>query len=274
MRIFEAMGRAIGGALSPFVWQGSLVRGARLFHPDGVVYCAGVKALAMEGEVGALAQRLAGPALVRLSGGIWRWRGGKGERRPDVLGVAVRFRTSEEVTPAASAGDQDLIFLSARRLSLLPIAMFTTRRRDFLDNDYYAQLPFDVEGFGRAKFRLVPLRASTTKGNRRERLERAAAAGLALLRLEVRRGGARARWMAVADIELYEPVDIDQNTLRFNPFQTGKGIVPSGLLQATRLATYAASYLGRTLGARVRARMPGARGERRTRGERRSERER
>lgn len=262
MRFLEAIGRAIGGALSPIVWQGSLIRGARLFHPDGVVYCAGVKALAVEGEVGALAQRLAGPALVRLSGGIWRWRGGKGERRPDALGVAVRLRTSEEVTPIASAGDQDLIFLSARRLSLLPIAIFTTKRRDFLDNDYYAQLPFDVEGFGRAKFRLIPLRASTTKGNRLERLERAAAAGLALLRLEIRRGGARERWMPVADIELYEPVDIDQNVLRFNPFQTGKGIVPSGLLQATRLATYAASYLGRRLGARVRR--PGARGERRS----------
>ncbi|WP_437968278.1 hypothetical protein WMF04_02805 [Sorangium sp. So ce260] len=267
MRFLEAIGRAIGGVLSPIVWQGSLVRGARLFHPDGVVYCAGVKALAAEGEVGALAQRLAGPALVRLSGGIWRWRDGKGEGRPDVLGIAVRFRTSEEVTPVASAGDQDLIFLSARRLSLLPIAMFTTKRRDFLDNDYYAQLPFKVEGFGRATFRLVPLRASTTKGNRLERLERAAAAGLALLRLEVRRG-ARARWMAVADIELYEPVDVDQNALRFNPFQSGKGIVPSGLLQATRLATYTASYLGRMLGARARGGKPGARGERRARGER------
>ncbi|XXX77774.1 hypothetical protein WMF30_03230 [Sorangium sp. So ce134] len=259
----------IGGALSPIVWQGSLIRGARLFHPDGVVYCAGVKALAAEGEVGALAQRLGGPALVRLSGGIWRWRSDKVERRPDILGIAVRFRTSEEVTPVASAGDQDLIFLSARRLWLLPIAIFTTRTRDFLDNRYYAQLPFDVEGLGRAEFRLIPLRPSTVKGSRLERLERSAAAGLALLRLEVRRA-ARARWMAVADIELYEPVDIDQNILRFNPFQTGKGIVPSGLLQATRLTTYAASYLGRLMGARLRARMAAARGERRARRERRS----
>ncbi|WP_438034646.1 hypothetical protein [Sorangium sp. So ce204] len=252
MRFFEAVGRVIGGALSPIAVGGSFIRRARLFHPDGVVYCAGVKALAVEGEVGALAQRLAGPALVRLSGAMWRWRGGKGERRPDVLGVAVRFRTSEEVTPAASTGDQDLIFVSARRLLLLPFALFTTKRHDFLDNDYYALARFDVAGFGRAEFRLVPLRAAVVKGNRVEKLERAAAAGLALLRLEVRRGGSRARWMAVADMELYEPVDIDQRALRFNPFQTGKGIVPRGLLQATRRAVYTASYIGRALGARER----------------------
>ncbi|WP_434045221.1 MULTISPECIES: hypothetical protein [Sorangium] len=264
MRFLEAIGRAIGGVLSPFVWQGSLLRRARLVHADGVVYCAGVKALAVEGDVGALAQRLAGPALVRLSSALWRWRGGKRERRPDVLGVAVRFRASEEITPVASGGDQDLIFLSARRFLLLPIALFTTKTRDFLDNDYYAQLPFDVADFGRAEFRLVPLRASTVEGNRLDRLERAAASRLALLRLEVRRGK-RARWMAVADIELYEPVDIDQNALRFDPFRTGRGIVPRGLLQATRLATYAASYFGRMLGAR------GTRG--RARGTRRSGRE-
>ncbi|WP_437590498.1 hypothetical protein [Sorangium sp. So ce1000] len=261
MRFLEAVGRVIGGALSPLALGGSFIRRARLFHPDGVVYCAGVKALATEGEVGALAQRLAGPALVRFSGATWRWRGGKGERRPDVLGVAVRFRTSEEVTPVASAGDQDLIFVSARRLSTLLFAMFTTKRHDFLDNDYYALARFDVAGFGRAEFRLVPLRAAAAEGNRREKLERAAAAGLALMRLEARRRGARARWMAVADIELYEPVDIDQRALRFNPFQTGKGIVPRGLIQATRRAVYTASYLGRAIGGRER--VPRAGGTRR-----------
>ncbi|MGK3967269.1 hypothetical protein WMF38_24240 [Sorangium sp. So ce118] len=262
MRFLEAIGRAFGGVLSPLVWQGSLLRGARLFHADGVVYCAAVKALAVEGEVGALAERLAGPALVRLSSGLWRWRGDRSERRPDVLGVAVRFRASEEVTPVASEGDQDLIFLSARRFLLLPIALFTTKTRDFLANDYYAQLPFEVEGFGRAEFRLVPLRAETEQGNRLERLERAAASGVALLRLEIRRGGTRGRWMAVGDIELYEPVDIDQNALRFDPFHTGRGIVPRGLLQATRLAIYTASYLGRRLGARGRgASTRGTRGE-------------
>ena len=261
MRFFEAVGRVIGGVLSPIAFGGSFIRRARLFHPDGVVYCGAVNALSEEGEVGALAQRLAGPALVRLSGGMWRWRNGKGERRPDVLGVALRFRTSEEVTPVASAGDQDLIFVSARSLLLLPFALFTTKRHDFLDNDYYALAWFDVANFGRAEFRLVPLRASAVKGNRLEKLERAAAAGLALLRLEVKRGGARARWMPVADVQLFEPVDVDQRALRFNPFQTGKGIVPRGFIQATRRAVYRASYLGRALGGRER--VPRARRTRR-----------
>ncbi|AUX19943.1 hypothetical protein SOCEGT47_003980 [Sorangium cellulosum] len=264
MRIREVIGRVIGGALSPLVLGGSFLRAARLFHPDGVVYCAGVKALAVEGEVGALAQRLAGPALVRLSGGMWRWRGGKGERRPDVLGISMRFRASEEITPLVSPGDQDLLFVSARRFALLPVALFTTNRRDFLANDYYAQLPFDVAGLGRAEFRLIPMRAATVGQNRRERLECAAAAGLALLRLEVRRRGLRKRWMAVADVVLYEAVDVDQKALHFSPFHAGRGIVPRGLLQATRRPTYAAGYLGRLL-ARTRGR-GAARGARRAGG--------
>ncbi|WP_437677357.1 hypothetical protein [Sorangium sp. So ce131] len=238
-----------------------------MFHPDGVVYRAAVRSIAVEGEVGALSQRLAGPALVRLSGGIWRWRGGRGERRPDLLGVSVRFRSSEQITPAASAGDQDLLFVSARYLALIAFGFLTTNRHDFLRNDYYAQLPFEVAGFGRAEFRLIPLRAVTTEGNRVERLERAAAEGLALLRLEVRRRGAFRQWMAVADIVLEAPVAVDQNALCFDPFHTGRGIVPSGLLQATRLATYTAGYLGRRLAARgrgARARgASGARGEQR-----------
>lgn len=254
MGLREAIGRALGAILSPIILQGSLLRRGRVFHPEGVVYRAEVRALAAEGGAGTLAQRLEGPALVRLSGGLWRWRSGKGQRRPDLLGISVRFRDSEEVTPEASVGDQDLLFLSARRFALIPIALLTTNVRDFLANTYYAQLPFKVAGVGRLEFRLVPQRAAKAPGDRRDKLERAAAAGLATLRLEARpaRLGFGKRWVPVAQISLIEPVDIDQAQLLFTPFHTGRGIVPTGLLQAVRRLTYPASYLGRRLARRRR----------------------
>jgi hypothetical protein len=248
MGLREAIGRGLGGLISPAMWEGSLIRAARIFHPEGVVYRAEVTPLATDGDVRDLAQRLKGPALVRLSGGVWRGR--QRDRMPDVLGVAVRFQSSEEITPLANADDQDLLFLSFPYLWQLPIGPLLTNSRDFLANTYYAQLPFEVSGLGRVKFRLVPLRAARMQGNRRERLARAAAAGLAVMRIEVRRTGAKS-WTPVADLVLREQVDVDQEALHYNPFRTGRGIVPSGVLQWARLPAYMASYLGRTMAART-----------------------
>src|SRR4051812_25702728 len=101
----EAWGRAIGGVLAPLAAEGSLARGERLFHPDGVVYRADVAALSAEGAIADLARALEGPAIVRLSGATRHARGGREPR--DILGVAVRFH-AEGAEP--SAGAQDLLF--------------------------------------------------------------------------------------------------------------------------------------------------------------------
>jgi hypothetical protein len=248
MRMVDAIGRAIGGLISPVTWMGSLMRAARLFHPDGVVYRADVVPLASEGEMGKLAHRMEGPALVRLSGGLWRWRGGQTERRPDVLGVAVRFRRSSKVEAVARAGDQDLLFESSRSLWTLPLASFTTDRSDFLANEYYGMQPFDVRELGKVKLRLVPLHPAPAGRNRRERLEHAVAAGDAALRLEVRTAGGSDSWTELANIVLRGKAELDQQALRFDPFRTGLGIVPAGWINKTRLAAYAASASGRTIG--------------------------
>lgn len=244
MRLREIMGRVLGGVVSPVFFVGSLLRGARIFHPDGVVYRAEVQPLANAGELGELANRLAGPALVRLSGGLWRARDGARERLPDILGVAVRLRSSTAVVAEAAPGDQDLLFESSRTLWRLPIALITTDTRDYLANTYWGMLPFDIEGVGKAKLRLVPAPSAKATGqDRLERLDNAVAAGTAVLRLEVRRRGEP--WTAVADVVLLERVPVDQSRLRFQPFRTGKGIVPRGLIQAMRSPVYTASQLGR-----------------------------
>jgi hypothetical protein len=243
MRISEAIGRGIGGLLAPLAAEGSLIRGARLFHPDGVVYCAEVRPLANAGALGYLGEALVGKALVRLSGATRRWRSGKD--RQDLLGVAIRFKGSAEITAAPAPSDQDLLFASFRSIWSLPLAMFTTYARDFLANTYYAALPFRIHGVGRVKLRLVTAGLTTTGKDRRERLAQAVSLGVAVFHLEVRKTTRGAQWVPVAAIDLRERADINQEELGFTPFRSGRGIHPVGLLQSIRVAVYPASQLGR-----------------------------
>lgn len=241
MRLREAIGRAIGGVFAPLAALGGLIRGARLFHPEGVVYRAQVTPIATEGAVGELAQRLAGPALVRFSGALWR----RAHRAavPEILGAAVRFTRNPKPEARAAHGDQDLLFATIPSILLLPLAPFTTNRRDFLANTYNADLPFFVEGLGQVKFRLTTSNAGATGEDRLARLEHAVKTGRGALHLEVRRR--RGLWIPVAAIELRERADIDQEALRLNPFRSGRGIIPVGLLQSIRAAIYPASQIGR-----------------------------
>ena len=68
------VGRIIGAALAPLVFLFAIVRGVRVFHPDGVVYRADVRSLADGTPLERVARRLAGAALVRLSAAISRPR--------------------------------------------------------------------------------------------------------------------------------------------------------------------------------------------------------
>jgi hypothetical protein len=244
-RMLEALGRAIGGLLAPIAFEASLFRGARVFHPDGVVYRADVMPLATEGALADLARSLEGPAIVRFSGATRRKNGRRDPR--DILGAAVRFHADGI---AATARAQDLLTATFRTIWQLPFAMLTTNPRDFLGNDYYAVLPFRARGLaGRVKLRLVPRRADLAGADRRERLERAVAAGMATLQLEARVRGER--WEPVAEITLREAYPGDPRELAFNPFRAGAGIEPVGFLQAVRAAVYPASQLGRALARRA-----------------------
>lgn len=244
MRILEAIGRAVGGIWAPAVALGSLLRNARLFHPDGLVRWARVEPIAKDGMLGDFAQRLAGPALVRLSSAWWR----NEKEWPDVLGIAIRFVDSKNIQVQNPAPrDQDLLFATIRRSSLLPIAPLFTNVHDFLANDYYALAPFSIQGLGRVKFRLVPMRLPSDLGTRREKLEARVAAGTAILRIEMKNSKLGAKWREVALVEIREKACVDQEALAFHPFRSGRGIVPVGPIQMIRAATYKASYLGRRL---------------------------
>jgi hypothetical protein len=244
MRIGEALGRIVGGIWAPWAALGSLARNARLFHPDGVVYWAHVEPITQDGMYGEFAQRLRGPALVRLSSSWWR-----GEKEwPDILGIAMRFvnTKSAKVQPATSA-DQDLLFVTVRRSLLFPFAPFLTNTHDFLANDYHALLPFAVDDIGRVKLRLKTMRIPTQPGKRRDKLAARVEAGTAVLRIEMRPTKLGAKWREVATIDIREKAVVDQKSLAFHPFRSGRGIVPVGAIQMIRAAVYPASALGRQL---------------------------
>lgn len=233
----EPVGKLLGALLAPVTGAVALIRKARMFHPDGRVFRAEVVPLQTGGATDAVARRLAGPALVRMSS-AW-WRGAK--EWTDVLGCAVRFRRSAVVSADAADGDQDLLFATIRSpWTTLPAAL-TTRVHDFLANDYYAVSPFAVDGLGKGKWRLVSSGEGRREGDRSQRLLEDVSAGTAELRLEFRRLGLRSPWVPVCVVRLLEPVTLDQAALRFSPFRCGRGIEPRGLVHALRHATYSAS---------------------------------
>jgi hypothetical protein len=252
MDIRGAIGQVIGVLAAPAAALGSFVRGARIFHPDGVVYRADVHADVHEGALGELAARLAGRALVRLSSATQREKAGTSPR--DILGMALRFNPSPGADSAPGAQSQDLLLLSIPHLWQLPIGPLLTKPRDFLANDYHALLPFRVDNLGVVKFRIVPGvdAASGNEGmDRLERLEDAVSRGAAVLHLQVKSEESGAEWRPLATVALRERVDIDQEDLRFTPFHEGAGIEPVGFFQGVRWAAYPASQLGRALRRRI-----------------------
>jgi hypothetical protein len=252
MDIAGAIGRGIGVLAAPLTAIGSFVRGARVFHPDGVVYRADVRADVNQGALGDLARRLAGPALARLSGALRREKAGTSPR--DIFGLALRFNAAPDAGPAPTARSQDLLLLSIEHLWQLPQGALLTKPRDFLANVYHAILPFRVDDLGVVKFRIVP-EVDAVRGNegtgRVERLDDAVRRGTAVLRLQVKGEEPGAEWKPLATVVLRERVDIDQADLQFTPFHEGAGIEPVGFLQGLRWATYSGSQVGRALRRRI-----------------------
>jgi hypothetical protein len=243
MSLTESLGHAVGTLWSPALRAGSALRHARVFHPDGLTCRAELTPLPVRPHLAPVAARLAGPALVRLSSAFWR----RSVEWPDLLGFSVRLHADGDVTGAPSESDQDLLFATLRFPWTVGLALLTTDVHDWMRNDYYAVSPFEVEGLGRAKLRVVSLRTEASGDSRDARLKAALHADRARFRLEVRptRGEASGHWTPLAELRLTEEVTVDPATLRFNPFRAGRGLKPVGFIHALRLPTYPQSQKGR-----------------------------
>lgn len=228
--LVEDCGLQVGEWLAPVTSALSAARRARMFHPDGVAYCADVTAMPSQPDLSPLADRLAGRALVRFSSALWR----AGRELPDVLGAAVRFDVG-----------QDLLLATIRFPWTMPFAPLATNFHSFLWNHYHAVSPFDVTSIGPVKLRLRSPRIGNASWQTRERhLRQTADEGRARLVLELRRLSVPRlirRWESVAQLVIREPAEVDQQALRFSPFRIGAGMQPIGFVHAIRVAAYAAS---------------------------------
>src|SRR4051794_13282844 len=110
MSFSERVGELVGWAMAPVTGGVSALRRARMFHPKGVVYRAEVTP-AKDTRWRAVAERLSGPAMARLSSAWWQERD-----LPDALGCALRF-----------GDDQDLLLATIRRPWTTPFAPLSTR---------------------------------------------------------------------------------------------------------------------------------------------------
>jgi hypothetical protein len=237
----------VGRGLAPLTALGSAVRQARLFHPAGLVV-RGVAQPVTEPHLRSLGAQLAGPVLIRFSGGFWKthpWL--------DVLGCAIRFTADETPSTTARDGDQDLLLATIRHPLTTLLAAFSTRFDDYLANDYFGVSPFEVPELGRVKLRVSPAppRARPDRSTRRDdKLRIALEAGSICLRLQARADHKGASYQTFALIELGSEVAVDQEALRFDPFRTGRGLRPVGFVHGLRIASYRASRWARGLTAR------------------------
>jgi hypothetical protein len=235
--ILEKLGLAAGRVAAPAFGALATVRRARVFHPVGELLEGAIHNVATD-DLDALGAPLDGPVLARFSGAFWK---SPSSPLPDVLGCALRIGDGPD-------GDQDLLFATIRRPWTMPFAPLTTRVDDYLANHYFAVSPFVVEGQAALLYlRLRPLRqpsAGVGVQGRRERLAHALASGPIELALDAAYK-AWGPWRQVARVRLDRPSARDGAALRFDPFRTGRGIVPHGLVHALRRGAYSASQAAR-----------------------------
>lgn len=241
----ELLGLVTGAALAPLFGLGSVVRRARVLHPNGLLLRGVATALPEDSELAALGSRLAGPVLARFSSGWWKER-----EWPDVLGCALRFTRAEVPSAEAQHGDQDLLLATVRVPLTTLLAPLTTHVDDYLRNHYFGVSPFEAGMRDRIKLRLSPDGPAPELDTRAERLNAALAEGPIGFVLHARAARLAAQYSPILRIELSQRVELDQEQLRFNPFRTGRELEPAGFIHALRIPAYAASRTGRAAAAK------------------------
>ena len=233
--VLFVLGALLGVVLGPLIFGISLYRGARAVHAEGIVCRAEV--IARDAVVGP---RLAGPALVRLSGAF------EGQRTAgsDVLGLDLRMQRA--ASPDGRIGDQDLLLGSFESFRTAKRDRAATNAGDYLGNRYSTVTPWWVAGTGPAILRLAPPPAAPADrgADRIARLDADLAADRARLVLMVDAGGTSCE---VAELRLVERLATDARSLRASMFRQGRALRPVGLRNGIRATVYPVSQLARRL---------------------------
>ena len=232
--VLFAVGAVLGLALAVVIVPISLVRGARAVHAAGVVCRAEIVAS------DPLGQRLAGPALVRLSGAFE----GQTTATSDVLGLDIRMQRT--ASRDARDGDQDLLLGSFESFRTASRDRANTDAGDYFANRYSTVTPWWMPERGPVILRLIPPAAQPAArgADRLARLDADIAADRARFTLAVDTGAGQ---LAIAELRLVERFAIDDRTLRASMFRQGRGVRPLGLRNGIRATVYPLSQVARRL---------------------------
>lgn len=230
----DALGLWLGYFLGPVFGVATLLRGARAFHPGGVVYLGTSKpSLDVKPDYFDLAKNLSGGVVVRFSSSTWK----KETILPDALGCSIRFRVGKAPHVNLEEGAQDLILVSSPKLEQLPLYMIKTNQHDFLANIYYSAAPYQVAGHSHCKLRVIPTPTPSKGRTRNEKLADAVANGEVRLQLEVAEEDFPHIWLPIAEIKL-ERAHQCTKPLTFSPFRAQLGIQPQGFINYLREGPY------------------------------------
>ena len=225
--ISAAAGMAVSGVLGAV----AAARRGKAVHPHGVVHRA---TLSVPGspDAPAAATLLHRPgehaALVRFSRSV-----GLPRPLPDLLGMSIRV-----LDAYGPDRHQDLLLVSSLDVPVLHHVFVPAT--DVQQRVYSSSLPFRAGG-ERFLIGAVPdARSPRPDGEDEfERLARAAATGD--LRFGLAVAPLEGRFRTVADLRIGERLPAELDALRFNPFNCGGGLEPSGFLNGWRARAYPTS---------------------------------
>ena len=223
------------GQLTGMLFKGmSRLRGAKSAHPAGAAYEA---VLRVEGgaHVPPAAALLRTPAehraVVRFSRSL-----GLPPRLPDLFGIALRLPDVH-----GQGRHQDFLMVTSIDAPILHHIFIPVV--DAQQAPYSSSLPYRSGG-KRFLVGVQPMPRSPRPPGRTvdEKLERAAATGK--LRFALSIASLAGRFTAVGELQVGQRLPDDLNAIRFNPWNTGGGLVPAGALNRLRAYAYPASQEG------------------------------
>jgi hypothetical protein len=209
----------------------SAARGKRAFHPHGVVLEAAFTPYVQPAPTGIeILDSGERPALVRCSRAL-----GLPEPAPDILGFSIRFPDAY-----GPGRHQDLLCVTSfdspvAHHALVPATSFFSR-------PYSSLLAYRTPG-GTRLFGVLPVGGGPPLGPRLEQVSAAARAGSANFELAL--SPLMGRFESVGSIRLGEQLPpAEGERLRFNPWNSGGGLRPTGPLMGLRDPAYKGSQRG------------------------------
>lgn len=215
----------------------SRARSAKSLHPHGVVHrCE------LEVHGGGPDRLLAGVPFLREPGvhsGVVRFSRSLGlpELSPDILGMAIRLEDAH-----GPGRPQDLLLVTSGDGAV--IHHLFVPGRGYFDLPYSSVLAYRGAGDAFLVGARIAPGAPRPEGHGSEFADLDAAANTGRLRYEIGVAPVNGRLTPVATLAVGERLPDDLNALRFNPWNTGGGLHPSGPINAIRDLAYRRSQEG------------------------------